>query len=420
MKNMKTILQFITVVVISISVNAQQREVNLSMQPSYSNQVYYKLSTETATSFTASSWDIAFLRTSAFDFGMRVNSGIGIEVFEAANTADSYNTIDVTNEADWTPLQNNETTWSGGAFEQGSASYGFGEYNPATHAVNGTIVFILKYADGTFRKFINETYAAGYTFKYATWNVETSTWSADQTVTLPNTNNPNNKYNYYSLQNDEEVLAEPAITDWDFVFTKYTTDYFGDGTVFYPVTGVLHSDDVTVAQNDEPTGMPTNPTLTYSEDINTIGYDWKTLNDTWTYDINSNRAYYIKYADNTVYRLYFTEFGGSSTGDLSFAYENVTSTLSIEDVNATVSFGIYPNPSKDKKVNLIYDVNTLSSNKNEVSIFSVSGHKVFETHLNNNLGFYNKSLDLSSLTDGIYVLQFTSGNNSITKKLILK
>ena len=417
---MKTILQFLTVVLFFITANAQETVVDLSMQPSYSDQIYYKLSTETATSVTANSWDIAFLRTSAFEFGMRVNSGIGIEVFEAANTAASYSSIDVTNEANWTALQNSETTWSGGAFEQGSASYGFGEYNPSTHAVVGSIVFVLKYADGTYRKFINESYAAGYTFKYATWNAETSTWSEDQTATVSNTNNPENKFNYYSLQNNEEVVAEPAIADWDFVFTKYANDYFGDGSFFYPVTGVLHSDEVTVAQNDEVNGMPANPTLTYSDDINTIGYDWKDLNDAWAYDVSSNQAYYIKYADDTIYRLYFTAFEGSSTGNLSFAFENVTNALSIEDVNSSVAFGMYPNPTTDKKVNLIYDVNTLASNNNEVSIFSTTGQKVYQTSLNINSGFYNKSLDLSSLASGIYVLQFTSGNNSVTKKLILK
>ncbi|RCW92690.1 T9SS type A sorting domain-containing protein [Winogradskyella arenosi] len=417
---MKTILQFLTVLCLSATAFAQETIVNLSMQPSYTDQVYYKLSTATASAFTANSWDIAFLRTSAYNFGMRVNSGIGIEVFEAVNTAASYNTIDVANEANWTALYNSETSWSNGAFEQGSATYGFGEYNPITHGVEGSIVFVLKYADGTYRKFINESYAAGYTFKYATWNAETSTWSEDQTVTLSNTNNPNNKFNYYSLQNNEEVVAEPAISDWDFVFTKYATDYFGDGSFFYPVTGVLHSDEVTVAQNDEQSGMQANPTLTYSEDINTIGYDWKTLNDAWAYDVSSNQAYYIKYADDTIYRLYFTAFEGSSTGNLSFAVEDVTNALSIEDVNSSVAFGIYPNPTTDKKVNLVYDVNTLASNNNEVAIFSTTGQKVYQTNLNSNSGFYNKSLDLSSLTSGIYVLQFTSSNNTVTKKLILK
>ncbi len=417
---MKSKLHFLFVFIASIAcLQAQEVTVNTSMGAGYANQVYYKLSTQTATAFARESWDIALLRVSSYDFGIRVNDGIGIEVFEASNTPNDWSTIDIANEASWTVLQNSETTWSGGAFDQGSASYGFGEYNSTTHHVDGTIIFVLKYADGTYRKFINEDYAAGYTFKYATWDTSTSTWSADQTVTVPNTNNPNNKFNYYSLQNNLEVVAEPAITEWDFVFTKYITDYYGDGTVFYPVTGVLHSDEVTVAQNDEPSGTTANTTLTYSDEINTIGSDWKSFNGAG-YTVNSNQAYYLKYADDTIYRFNFTAFTGGSSGDLTLVFENVTASLSIKDVSENVSFGLYPNPSTDKQITLVYDVNTLSSDKNDVAIYSTTGQKVFETALSSNQGFRNKSLDLSSLSNGIYMLQFTSGEFTTTKKLILK
>lgn len=419
---MKTTLQFLTILLFCAFVNAQETVVNLSMQPSYTDEIYYKLSTETQTSFTRESWDIAFLRASSFDFGIRVNSGIGIQVFDVSNDPSDWSTVDVANEATWTELHNNETSWSGGAFDNGSAdgayAYGWGNYNFANHHIEGDVVFVLKYADGTFRKFFCEDYYSGYTFRHSTW--DGTNWSADVTATVANTSNPNNKYNYYSLQNNAEVVAEPAISDWDFVFTKYTIDYFGDGTVYYPVTGALHSDEVTMAQNDEPSGMPANPTLTYSDEINTIGYDWKTLNASWTYDTNSNQAYYVKYADDTIYRLYFTAFEGSSTGNISFAFEDVTNALSIEDVSSSVSFGIYPNPSIDRRINLIYDVNKLSTFNNSISIFSVTGKKVYDANLNSNSGFFNKSIDLSSLASGVYVVQFTSGNSNTTKKLILK
>lgn len=417
---MKTILQFFMIFLLSISIYAQEKLVNISMQPAYASQVYFKLSTETATSFAANSWDIAFLRTSAFNFGMRVNDGIGISVFEASNNPADWNSIDVANETSWTALYNSDTSWSGGAFENGSATYGWGEYNIANHHITGKVIFVLKYANGIYRKFFCEDYFGGYTFKYATWNAATSSWDADQNVTISNSSNPTNKYNYYSLQNNSAVIAEPAIADWDFVFTKFATDYYGDGSLYYPVTGVLHSESVTVAQNDETTGMPVNPSLTYSQEINTIGYDWKSLNASYTYDINSNRAFYVKYADNTIYRLYFTSFSGSSTGNISFAFENVTNSLGIEDVNNGVTFGVYPNPTSDKKINLIYDVNKLSSNINEVAIYSLTGSEVLKTSLSKSVGFYNKSLDLSNLQSGVYVLKFTSGNHTTSKKIILK
>jgi len=413
---MKTRLQFlITMLFVSAIISAQEITVNTSMGALYSNQVYYKLSTQTETTFATNSWDIAFLRTSNFAQAIRVNGGKGIEVFEASNDINDWNTIDVANEASWTKLYNSDKVWNDGAFSNGSATYGWGEYNIVTHTVVGTVIFVLKYADGSYKKFINETYLGAYNFKYSSW--DGSSWSADTTATVANTSNPNNKYNYYSLQDNAEVVAEPAITDWDLKFTRYFTEVAPNTQ--YLVTGVLHNDSVEIAENDEPGGAAVNPTLTYSTDINTIGYDWKSFTG-MGFSVDSDKAFYVKYADDTIYRLYFTVFSGSSSGDLTFKFENVTNSLSVEEVTEGISFGVYPNPSTDKKINLIYDVNKLINNKNEVAIYSTTGQKVFQEILKNRSGFYNKTLDLSSLSSGVYILQFNSGEYTTTKKIILK
>ncbi|WP_274476413.1 T9SS type A sorting domain-containing protein [Mangrovimonas aestuarii] len=413
----RTLLSF-AAICLGLVALAQEITVDLSMTPSYANQVYYKLSTQTANSYAANSWDLAFLRTGAFNIGIRVNDHAGIEVFEVSDNPSDWNTIQIADQSSWIQLYNSETSWNG-AFDNGSASYGFGEYNPVNHHVEGSVIFVLKYTDGTYRKFMNEDVYNGYTFKYATWDAGTTTWSADTTVTLANSNNPNNTYNFYSLVNGAEVVAQPATADWDFVFTKYISDYYGDGSLYWPVTGVLHSDQVSVAQNEETSGMPTVPSLTYSEEINTIGWDWKSYVSS-TFNVDPTQAYYIKYEDNSVYRMYFVDFDGSSTGGVSFTFENVTTTLGIEDVTENITFGMYPNPSLDKQVNLVYDVNTLESDKNKVAIYDITGAEVFRTQLSNNSGFYSKRLNLSNLQSGVYMVHFTSGNASITKKLVLK
>lgn len=414
---MKTKLLYLFFLVFTVSITGQETTVNLSMGAGYSDQVFYKLSTDTQTTVVANSWDIAMLRTSPYAFSLRVNDGTGTEIFEASSIPADWASIDIANEGSWTKLYNSETAWDIGALDQGSATYGWGEYNPVTHHVEGTIVFVLKYADGTYIKFINDDYYGGYTFRYSVWDANTSTWGADQTMTVSN-GASNASYNYYSFSTNQVVTVAPADADWDLLFSRYYIDYFGDGTFYYLVSGVLHSSEVEVAQNDEPSGMPANPSLTYSTDRNIIGHDWKTYGG-GSYTIHSNQVYYVKYADDTVYRLYFTGFSGSSTGDLSFSFEDVTNTLGIEEVSETVSFGVYPNPSIDKKINLVYD-NKLDANKNEVAIFSTTGQKVFQANLNQNSGFYNKTLDLSSLNSGVYILQFTSGDYNITKKIILK
>ncbi|MEO9570923.1 MAG: T9SS type A sorting domain-containing protein [Polaribacter sp.] len=405
-----SIFSFLTV----LSTFSQETTVNLSLGAGYTNQVYYKLSTQTQTDFVANSWDIAFLRTSSYSQAIVVNDAIGIEVFEASSNITEWDTIDVANETNWTQLYNSYIERSNGAFNQGSASYGWGEYNVTTHLVTGSVIFVLKYADASYKKFICEQYAAGYTIKYSSW--DGTTWGENKTAVIANSNNPDNNYNYYSLQNEEEVVAEPAATDWDFVFRKYTTDYpYGETTIKYTVTGVLLSDNVEVAK---ATGDDT-PNLTYATDINTIGYDWKTY--TGSYVTNPDAKYYVKDKNGTIYKLYFTEFAGSSTGDVEFKFEDVTSTLNIEEVGESVAFGVYPNPvNSSKKINIIFDVNKVNQNENSVEIYNLSGQRVLKTNVTNTQGFYNKEIDLSALNSGVYMLKFISGDYQEFKKIVMQ
>ncbi|OAB79866.1 T9SS type A sorting domain-containing protein [Cochleicola gelatinilyticus] len=405
----------LSAILLATTLLSAQETVTISMGTGYENDVYFNLSDQTENTYEAASWDIAFLRENAQSIGIRVNDGIGIQVFEAANNASDFDAIDVSNEANWTPLFNDDTNWDNGAFMQGSATYGWGEYNPVSHHVEGTIVFVLKYTDGTYIKFINEDYFGGYTFKYATWNG--TDWVNETTETVSNANNPETRYNYYSLQNNEEVIAEPAVDAWDFVFTKYNT-YLDPPGANYIVTGALHNPGVTVAQNEEPSGEGDPNAQEYSEEINTIGYDWKSFNGTG-YDVNSDMAYYIKHSENTIYRVTFTNFEGSSTGNITFDMEDVSDILGIENVTNEVSFGMYPNPSQNKKVNIVYDINTFNTAENKIEIYDSNGRNVFSTYVSQSEGFYNKQLDLTPLQNGIYFVAFTNGDNRTTKKLIL-
>ena len=411
---MKKTLQIAAIAFITLTATAQQTNVTLSMGANYANEVYYKLSSQETNTYPAASWDIAFMRNDSFNHGIRVNGGIGIQVFEAADSASDWNNINVADEASWIPLYNDDTNWDNGAFMQGSATYGWGEYNPANHHISGSVIFVLKYADGTYRKFINEDYFSAYTFKYATWNG--TAWVGETTATISNTTNPDNRYNYYSLENDEEVVAEPAENAWDMVFTKYVTDL--GGGMFYGVTGALHNPNVTVAQNEEPTGDANPNGQNYSEEINTIGYDWKVF-ENGLYVVNTDMAYYVKYDESTVYRLAFETFDGSSTGNLSFNFEDVSDLLGLENISEGVTFGMYPNPSTDKMVSIVYDLKNSVSQENNISVYNMQGQLVNTSKIDSNNGFFHKTLDLSALQNGMYLVQFKAGNSSISKKLIL-
>src|SRR5690554_5019066 len=115
------------------SVSAQETTVSLSLEPGYSKNVYFDFETGQSESFDVASWDIAFMRTSAFLFAERINDGLGIEVYEASDNPDDYATINPADIDNWIQLYNSDTLWEGGAFDYGSASYGWGEYNSVTH-----------------------------------------------------------------------------------------------------------------------------------------------------------------------------------------------------------------------------------------------------------------------------------------------
>lgn len=415
---MKRGLLLMASILLGFTANAQTAA-SITMGPQYANQVYYKMSNQATNAYPNASWDISFLRTSMFAFATRINDSRNIEVYQASANIADWATIDVAQVANWTRLYNSDTQWDLGAFDNGTATYGWGEYNPGNHHVTGAIIFVLKYENGTFRKFKIDDFFNGYTFTYSTW--ASGAWSADTQVVLGNATNPTNKFNYYSIENNTAVVAEPASTDWDFVFTRYKTDYFGDNSFWQDVTGVLHHPDIEVAENVEPSGTPDVTNLTFVEDINAIGYDWKTFNmSNFTYTINTDKSYYVKYANGTVYRLKFNSFVGSSTGVITFNHEDVTDLLGSETFANNATFGVYPNPSVDKKINVVYELPAGNTDKNTVTIFNLTGAKVFEKQIGSASGFFNQEIDLGSLNSGVYVLQFQSGDYSTTKKIVLQ
>ena len=404
--------------------NAQEdyTATTVSMQAGYADQVYFDFSSGTQTPVAVNSWDLAFLRTSAQSIGTRVNDSRGIQVYEASNNIADWETIDVNNEAGWTPLYNSETAWEAGAFDNGSATYGWGEYNPATHHVSGTVIFVLKYADASYRKMTIQDYFGGYTIKHAAWNG--TEWGTDQTATVAN-GSSSNTFNYFSLDTNSTVAVAPANTDWDLAFTRY---YGNIGTdedpTIYFVSGVLHnSASVSVAQVDETGNTENEPaapdTSAYSQNINTIGDDWKTFNmDTFTYDIDGETTYYVKEANGTIYRMYFTGFGGSANGNMQFNYKNISETAGLETTD-NVTFGFYPNPASDN-ITLIYDLTSDFASEGSVSIFALNGTKVHEVAVNKNAGLYTRQVNISGLNAGVYIVTLKAGETTVSKKLIIR
>jgi hypothetical protein len=405
--------------------------VNMTMGASYQNRVFFDLSANSMVSQPANSWDIAFYRNSSMNFGTRINDAQNIEVYQASNNPDDWSTI-TTNavSAYGSPLYNldNTTTIQKGAFEQGTATYGWGEYNPGTHHVEGKVIFILKYVStNTYYKFMIDDYFGGYTFKYAKWNAATSSWETTVSKTIAN-GTDDAYFNYFSFATGDKVAGlEPSKTNWDFMFTRYWTDYpYIDpntgqpATMKYRMSGVIQNTNISVAKVQPETQATMTSTLpasaAFSNTITAIGHSWKP-----TMGVYSDVVYYIKQGSE-YYRMYFTSNEGSATGNMYFKYKNITSVLGVTDVaGKKASFGIYPNPAAaDQKVTVLFDVKEKLSSKGHVEVYETSGKKVYTAELTNQTGFYKQHLNLSYLTSGTYLVKITFGGQTETKKLIIK
>lgn len=394
-------------------------QVDLTTGAQYSNRVFFDLSANNTVSQSANSWDIAFYRVSSMDFGSRVNDAQNIEVYQASANPNDWDNINISNIASWgEPKYNPDQTTSlqNGAFEQGSATYGWGEYNGGTHHIDGKVIFVLKYLnDNSYYKFMITDYFGGYTFKYSKW--DGSSWGTTETKTIAN-GTDDAFFNYFSFTTGAKVEnLEPAKANWDLMFTRYWTFY--NNILMYRLSGVIQSPNISVAKvqpETQATATFTSPTSgAYSKVITAIGHSWKP-----TSGVYADVVYYIK-EGNDYYRLYFTSNGGATTGNMYFKYKKVTSEMAVADFGKKGTFAIYPNPTKEnKKVNILFDIKETDSKNGNVQIFDLSGKKVYETTLTNQTGFYTQEFDLSKLSSGVYLAKITYGGQTETKKLIVK
>jgi hypothetical protein len=137
----------------------------------------------------------------------------------------------------------------------------------------------------------------------------------------------------------------------------------------------------------------------------------------FSYDIQDSLCYFIKDISENIWKIQLTGFEGSSTGKINFTKESIVSVNSTE-IDEINSFAIYPNPSFNKEITVLYDINN-SSTDNILNIYNTNGSLV-DSHKLNSIGFTQKKISLSHLNSGVYFVNFMCGNSRITEKLIVQ
>lgn len=370
-------------------------------------------------------WDLAFQVNGLTNAGVRVNSQKGVSIYLYNG---SWNTLDTTGMT-FTELNNSPYTWNVGAVNSVKSNldqfdYGWGEYAPAAHQVQGNRVFILKLNDSTYKKFKVDSLAgqgsAVYFFTLANLDgTNEAQHSIDRSIYT------NKNYVYYSVLNDAVEDNEPTTLDqWDLLFTSYADSAVNpmnpSEMLMHVSAGVLSNPNIMVAQVDNVADSSTYMDWfgqSYSDTINTIGYDWKTFNmTTYQYEYAAGRVYFVQAVDGNVWKLIFLNYD-SSTGEITFSKEMISAAgvQSYAKENAQVI--VYPNPATSS-VSLI--LKNMTAKSAHVAIRNIEGQIVYQHEISGDSNFEVKNIPVSNLKSGVYFVNVNTPQRRITKKLVIK
>lgn len=240
--------------------------------------------------------------------------------------------IDSTGLSTWTPLVNSYEAWEVGAFNQTKnaadpTDFGWGNYDFTTHFITADSMYIIKTVNGDYKKFAVDKLASGvWDFRVADLD------GTNEVAKSVNRNTVTNKnFFYYSIDSDQVKDLEGDNTQWDIVFTKYMADL---GFAHYPVAGVLHNRLGVTSQVDFlPGGSSTISDTTGnspSANISTIGYDWK---DAFAGIVHDTIDYYVGDMNGNFFKLHFTGYGGSGTGNMDFEVDGAAQSISLSAGN---------------------------------------------------------------------------------------
>lgn len=405
-----------------------QEFIQVSMGAGYGQQAYYRLSDDAVTPVSNEAWDLAFTALGLADAGISVNesttSTFGapapeLRLFATAVTsfADTVH-VDSLQER----LYNDESSWENGALNgvsspQDPFDLGWGSYNPVNHSLAGSRVFAIQLRDSSYRKFMIESLSGGaYELRYARLD-----GSDEQTVPIAKGDFPEAPLALFSFESGEVL---PSTGAWDLVFCRYYTKLDdGEGNILdYPVTGVLSAPGVEVAEASgiDPASVQADAYVdSFGTELDIIGYDWKSFDFTTGWNLPDDRVYFVKTADEHLWKLVFIDFEGSSTGVTTMEKTDLGIVSSIDDPDSNFAeASIFPNPVQSE-AQLAF---SLKQDRDDlpVQIINLSGQVLWSARLDGFQGLNVFTLPELGLPAGMYLVRLGQGSSAIHLKMMKK
>ena len=429
---MKKIATILSAVCLTTAISAQTIQ-QISTGAGYQKQSFINLSAGTQKQVTNTTWDIAFTVYGSQDAGVFINESSGssmgsplplIEIYDAL----SDNFSEQPDPAFLTDFQllNTEKSWAYGAFNErrnpdDTLDLGWGVLDPQTGEVSGSSVYVLKLRNGEYRKIRIESLAGGvYTFRYA--NLDGTN---ELLKTINKADHAGKTLAYFSLETGATVNVEPSTGGFDLIYCRYVTLLLDPGTleyIPYYVTGVLSGPGAKVAEADGVDPL----TVAYADyqdslhtELDVIGHDWKFFDlSAWTVD--ADRVFFLKTANDRVWKLQFIAFGGSTTGNADLKKTDLGIISAGQDPAAVgLKAAIFPNPVQDQ-LTVSLDIPAALAQNGQLQVLDLQGRVILNSAVLLKEGFQVVQLPASTLTPGMYLLKLELPGQVISLGKIVK
>lgn len=280
---------------VTLPAPGDQELFQVAQGPDYARQEYFDMQTQDTLGSQHDVWDLCF-EAGITGWHIWLNGG-NLALIANMNTQD-FDAITDTAGASW---KWDESSW-----------------NPDSTAVGDwrdvRMVYILdrgyqKTPADRFRKIIFQSVDdANYEIQYS--NLDGSNQSIVQI-----SKNSQYSYIYFTLDNGGNVLdIEPDKQHWDLLFTRYRYIFYDQHPPLpYLVTGVLINPETAVAVDSSMLFSAIDyqkaSTLTYSNERDIIGWNWKHFDFTsGLYVVHSNVNYIIRDMEGVYWKLHFVDF----------------------------------------------------------------------------------------------------------------
>lgn len=397
--------------------------------PGYNKQSYINLKNGTEKLVANDAWDLAFTAFSFQDAGIFINESSGstqgqnlplTELYDAHVT--DFNATITLDSITNSRFLNSEKSWSYGAFNEPRSladpfDFGWGKYIPSGQRVAGEKIYVLKLRNGRYKKIkIESLIGTTYTIKYA--NLD---GSEEVVKTINKMPVRPTKLIYFSMTTNEVVDVMPT-DGFDLMYGRYISlakDPNGTIEQQYNVTGILTGPGVqaVAAKGIDPeTVSHLDYANSYSSQTDIIGYDWKTLVGT-SWSIAKDRVYFVKTAENRVWKIVIIDFEGSSTGNAVFVKTDLG--ISSVDVLEDAETNISPNPVSEI-LHIAIDAKSQTSNNFSIEVIDMAGkqiHKEYKQGLN---GFNVIDVNAEKWKPGMYIVKISNDKNQTSVGKIIK